>query len=258
MEIRQAALGNNSAIPRKLRKAGKLALDAAALQQLAKHNVARFVGGGKFTADALLGVGTSPIMVVVSVLYLLARVILMAFGSSTAGVATPQKKHLFKEFIEKTIPEFIRHNPVETAAFLGTAAAMGFILHGLYHHQPLMVFTGIAAATGETIIWLLPYLYRDLALKQDFSSALKAETPRFWQRAWKAVAALRYQPVRLGSYLIALSSVSVLFNGLVTLNTAQVSAGVLYIVANIVQGLWVDKNVTGEQPAADTEEVMPD
>lgn len=125
-----------------------------ALKRTLKHNVARLVGTGKFAADGLLGMGSSSIMIIVSILYLMARVVLIAFGTTSSAKKNIKKKNIFKEFLEKTIPDFVRYNPIETAVFLGTIAALGFVLHGVLYAQPAMVFTGIAALSGETIIWL--------------------------------------------------------------------------------------------------------
>lgn len=236
-----------------------------------RRNVPRLVGGGKFTADGMLGFGGSPVMMTVSALYFMARTTLMAFGGTAEPGEEPKEKSKLRKAFDSVIPKYVRNHPVETASVLGTAAAVGFIVEGVVNKQPLSIATGLAAGLGETIIWAVPYLRTQFDLdgddgqgkdaggtnasagaQQDDAAGLTFahstdEVQGFFGKAKDWCMDMVNQPVRLGSALLALSSVSVLANGIATRNPAQVVAGLLYIGANIAQGIFVDKNLTGEE-----------
>ena len=126
------------------------------LKYVLKHNVPRAVGGSKFAADSLLGFGGSPIMIGVSACYLMARMTLMLFGGTPVKSEEPEKT-MWSRLVEKTVPSFVKNQPLEFASILGTIAAAGFVLEGILHNQPASVATGIIAGVGETIIWAFPY-----------------------------------------------------------------------------------------------------
>ena len=131
----------------------------AGIKTVLKDNAARGVGGTKFGADAMLGFGGSPIMVGVSGLYIAARLILMVFGTTALKQNTSDGKAAgyYKKICDKIVLPVIRSHPVETASFLGTLAALGFIAEGVVNKQPVSIAVGLLAVAGETVIWAKPY-----------------------------------------------------------------------------------------------------